>query len=84
MGDFPVRTALGSESDQNRGSATIQAMTGDKQTESQPLQQNNDPKPARTLTDADIHELISFFQLLDEWDREAKALESCKKTEDAR
>jgi len=25
------------------------------------------------MSDSDIHELISFFRLLDEWDREAKA-----------
>jgi hypothetical protein len=53
--------------------ATIPAMTSDNQTESQPVQQNNDPEPHRTLTDADIEELISFFQLLDEWDREARS-----------
>jgi hypothetical protein len=48
-------------------------MTSDKQTESQPVQQNNDPKPHRTLTDAGIEELISFFQLLAKWDRETKS-----------
>jgi hypothetical protein len=48
-------------------------MTSDNQTEFQPAQQNNDPEPHRTLTDADIEELISFFQLLDEWDREARS-----------
>lgn len=54
-------------------------MTSDNQTESQPVQQNDDPKPQRALTENDIEELISFFQLLDEWDREAKALESARK-----
>jgi hypothetical protein len=58
-------------------------MTNDKQTESQPVQQNSDPKPQRALTDSDIHELISFFQLLRKWDRESKALESREKPEDA-
>jgi hypothetical protein len=53
--------------------ATIPAMTIDKQTESQPVRQSNDAKPQRTMSDSDIHELISFFRLLDEWDREAKA-----------
>ena len=47
-------------------------MTSDKQSESQPVQQNNDPKPRRTLTDGEIEELISFFQLLARWEREGK------------
>jgi hypothetical protein len=48
-------------------------MASNKQNESQPVRQRNDHRPQRTLTDSDIEELISFFQLLDEWDREAKA-----------
>jgi hypothetical protein len=59
------------------------AMTSEKQTESQSVRQGTDLKPQRILTDSDIEELISFFQLLAKWDREAKALEPCKKTEDA-
>jgi len=42
-------------------------MTINTQTDSQPVQQNNDPTPQRTLSDTDIEELISFFQLLAEW-----------------
>jgi hypothetical protein len=64
------------------GSAGISAMTNDKQSESQALEQNNDPTPQRTLTEDDIHELISFFQLPRKWDREAKALESSKPTKE--
>lgn len=37
-------------------------MISDENSESKPLQQNNDPKPKRILTDSDIQELISFFQ----------------------
>ena len=45
-------------------------MTSDKQTKSQPLQQNNDSDRGRTnLSESDIAELISFFQLLAKWDR---------------
>lgn len=42
-------------------------------TESQPVQQNNNPKPHRTLSESEIEELLSFFQLLDEWDREERS-----------
>jgi hypothetical protein len=57
-------------------------MTRAKQSESQPVEQNNDSRLQRTLTGADIEELISFFQLLDEWDREAKANHPVSRSQD--
>ena len=47
-------------------------MTSDTQSKSQPEQQISDPHGE--LSDGDIVELISFFQLLDKWDREYKML----------
>lgn len=39
---------------------------------SEPERQNNNPDGVqRSLTDTDIEELIRFFELLDEWDRQA-------------
>jgi hypothetical protein len=43
------------------------------QTKSQPVQQNNHSDgDVATLSDNDIDELVRFFQLLAEWDRQHK------------
>jgi hypothetical protein len=50
-------------------------MTSDRQTKSQAAQQNSDHDEAQgNLTDSDVEELVRFFQLLDEWDREAQSV----------
>lgn len=61
-------------------------MTGGKsQTKPRAVQPNNDLDAALPhLSESDIQELISFFELLATWDREAQASDSCKKTESAR
>jgi len=44
------------------------------QTKSQRVHQNNDPdETLRNLSESDIDELIQFFQMLDEWDRQNTA-----------
>jgi hypothetical protein len=44
------------------------------QTKSQPVQQNIHPGGVvATLSDRDIEELVRFFQLIDEWDRQVKS-----------
>lgn len=44
------------------------------QTKSQAVQQNKESDGALpSLSDSDIEELIRFFQLLDDWDREARS-----------
>jgi hypothetical protein len=49
-------------------------MTSDKHSKSLPEQQkNNTDQRLQSLTDSEIEELIRFFQLLDEWDREQKS-----------
>jgi hypothetical protein len=45
-------------------------MARDTQTNSSPEPQSSDSHGE--LSDRDIEELISFFKLLDEWDREAQ------------
>lgn len=42
----------------------------------QPEQQNNLPAAQRSLSDSDIEELVRFFQMLDEWDRQDTAKRS--------
>jgi hypothetical protein len=44
------------------------------QNDSQPIHRNNDPDGTLPrLSDSDIQELVLFFQLLDEWDRQQKS-----------